>query len=210
MKLVYTGREAEFPPNQAKKLDAKLARISQLLGRGERRPEMEAHVMLTKERFLHQARINVNVWDHRVVAVGADADLYAAVSGAVDNLEKQLAKMRTKWRDTKRHKEAPQRTPEASAKRAESVPNGAAPKAKAPNKAVQRKAAAAARRATPKVFRVDQSDVPDNRLRKPMTVEEAMIEIDPGEDYFVFEEVGSGRRNVLLRRKDGHFDLIEG
>jgi putative sigma-54 modulation protein len=202
MKLVYTGREAEFPPNQAKKLDAKLARISKLLGRGER----EAHVMLTKERFLHQARINVNVWDHHMVALGADADLFTAVSGAVDNLEKQLAKLRTKWRDTKRHKDAPQRTPEGSAKRAEAVENGAAPKA--PSKAAKSKAAVPAKRAAPKVFRVGRSDVPDYRL-KPMTVDEAMIEIDADEDYFVFEEAGSGRRNVLLRRKDGHFDLIE-
>jgi len=198
MKLVYTGREAEFPPNQAKKLDARLARIGKLLGRGER----EAHITLTRERFLHQARIKVNVWDHQVAAESADADLYTAVSSAVDNLEKQLAKMRTKWRDTKRHKEAPQRTPEASARRAESVPNGVEPKA------AKAKAAAPGKKPVPKVFRVGPSDNPDHRL-KPMTVEEAMLEIDPGEDYFVFENAGSGHRNVLLRRKDGHFDLIE-
>jgi len=142
----------------------------------------------------------VNVWDHQVDAVGADADLFTALSGAIDHLEKQLARLRTKWRDTKRHKEAPQRTPEASAKRAEAAPNGAAPKAKAPSKA--------AKRPTPKIFRVGQSDTPDHRV-KPMTVEEAMLEIDAAEDYLVFEEAGSGKRNVLVRRKDGHFDLIE-
>ena len=134
--------------------------------------------------------------------MGADADLFTAVSSAVDNLEKQVAKLRTKWRDTKRHKEAPQRTPEASAKRAEAMPNGAEPKA------AKTKAAVPAKRPTPKVFRVGPSDKPDHRL-KPMTVEEAMLEIDAGEDYFIFENAGSGHRNVLLRRKDGHFDLIE-
>ncbi len=201
MKLVYTGKVAEFPPNQTKKLDVRLERISKLLGREER----EAHVSLTKERFLHRARINLNVWDHHVDAVGADADLFTAVSAAVDHLEKQLARLRTKWRDTTRHKDAPQRTPEASAKRAEPVPNGAAPKISA--KAAKGKAAA--KPATPKIFRVGPSDNPDHRL-KPMTLDEAMLEISAGEDYFVFEEVGSGRRNVLLRRKDGHFDLIEG
>ena len=203
MKLVYTGREAEFPPNQTKKLEARLTRISKLMGRGE----TEARVMLTRERFLHRAQITVNLWDHRVVAVGADADLYTAVSGAVENLEKQVAKVRTKWRDTTRHKDAPQRTPEASAKRAEAVPNGAAPKPSA--KAAKSAAAAEAKQRKPKVFRAGQSDNPDHRL-KPMTVEEAMIEIAAGEDYFVFEEAGTGKRNVLLRRKDGHFDLIEG
>jgi len=202
MKLVYTGKKAEFPPNQAKKLDARLARISQVLGRGER----EAHITITKERFLNQARINVNVWDHHVDAVGADADLFTAVSAAVDNLEKQLARLRTKWRDTKRHKDAPQRTPEASAKRAEAIPNGDTPKVSAKAAKTQ---AAAAKKAPPKIFRVAPSQDPDHRV-KPMTADEAMLEIDATEDYFVFEEAGSGRRNVLLRRKDGHFDLIEG
>ena len=43
MKLVYTGRGADFPPNQAKKLDARLARISKVLGRGEREAHVTAH-----------------------------------------------------------------------------------------------------------------------------------------------------------------------
>jgi len=201
MKLVYTGKEAEFPPKQTQKLEARLARIGKLMGRGEK----EARVTVTRERFLHRAQLTVNLWDHRVVAEGADADLYAAVTGAVDHLEKQVAKMRTKWRDTKRHKDAPQRTPEASAKRAESAPNGAPPRAPAK----PAKAAAATVKRKPKVFRAGQSDTPDHRL-KPMTVDEAIIEIDPDEDYFVFEAAGTGKRNVLLRRKDGHFDLIEG
>ena len=196
MKLVYTGREAEFPPNQVRKLDAKLARVSKLLGRSDK----EGRVVLTRERFQHQAEIAVNVWDHRVVAVGADADLFAAVSSAVDNLEKQLAKMRTKWRDTKRHKDSI-RQPEA-----ETPVNGASAKA-APAKAA-RKGAAPAKRRSPRVFRVGKEERL-NHLVKPMTVDEAMLEIDAGEDYLVFEEATTGKRNVLVRRKDGDFDLVE-
>ena len=196
MKLVYTGRKAEFPPNQARKLDAKLALISKLLGHSDK----EGRVVLTRERFQHQAEITVNVWDHRVVALGADGDLFAAVSSAVDNLEKQLAKMRTKWRDTKRHKDSI-RQPEA-----EAAVNGASAKT-APPKAAK-KAAAPAKRRAPKVFRVGQTQTPDYRV-KPMTVDEAMLEIDAGEDYLVFEEATTGKRNVLVRRKDGDFDLVE-
>jgi len=194
MKLVYTGKEAEFPPKQTKKLEARLHRIGKLMGRGEK----EARVTVTRERFLHRAQLTVNLWDHRVVAEGADADLYTAVTGAVDHLEKQLTKMRTKWRDTARHKDAPQAV----------EPPAPAP---AKNGARQAKAAksAAPTRRKPKVFRAGQSDTPDHRV-KPMTVEEALLEIDAAEDYFVFEEAGTGKRNVLLRRKDGHFDLIEG
>jgi hypothetical protein len=85
------------------------------------------------------------------------------------------------------------------------VPNGAVPKV--PTKAEKTKAAAQPKPKA-KFFRVGQSDDPDHRV-KPMTVEEAMMEISTGEDYLVFEDAGSGRRNVLVRRKDGHFDLIE-
>jgi len=196
MKLVYTGRKAEFPPNQARKLDARLVRISKLLGRSDK----EGRVVLTQERFEHQAEITVNVWDHRVVALGADGDLFAAVTAAVDNLEKQLAKMRTKWRDTRRHKDSI-RQPEA-----EAAVNGAPARAETAKAA--RKAAAHTRRRSPKVFRVGRTETPDHRV-KPMTVDEAMLEIDAGEDYLVFEEAATGKRNVLLRRKDGDFDLIE-
>jgi len=194
MELVYTGRKANFPPNQARKLDAKVARISKLLGRSDK----EARVVLTQERFQQQAEITVNVWDHRIVALGADADLFTAVSGAVDNLEKQLARMRTKWRDTKRHKD--------SIRQLDAPVNGVTAKAVAPK--VEKKAAAPAKRKSPKVFRVGKAETPDHRV-KPMTLDEAMLEIDSNEDYLVFEEATTGKRNVLVRRKDGNFDLVE-
>jgi hypothetical protein len=84
--------------------------------------------------------------------------------------------------------------------------NGASAKT-APPKAAK-KAAAPAKRRAPKVFRVGQTQTPDYRV-KPMTVDEAMLEIDAGEDYLVFEEATTGKRNVLVRRKDGDFDLVE-
>src|SRR5450759_3687701 len=45
---------------------------------------------------------------------------------------------------------------------------------------------------------------------KPMTVEEAVLEIDKTEDYLVYRDAQTDRVSVLLRRRDGHFDLVEG
>jgi hypothetical protein len=45
--------------------------------------------------------------------------------------------------------------------------------------------------------------------RKPMTVDEAMLEI--GKDgYLPFRDADTGSVSVLIRRVDGHFDLVEG
>src|SRR5664280_2444882 len=40
---------------------------------------------------------------------------------------------------------------------------------------------------------------------KPMTVEEAVLEIDKTEDYLVYRDAQTDRVSVLLRRRDGHF-----
>ena len=42
-----------------------------------------------------------------------------------------------------------------------------------------------------------------------MTLDEALIEMD-GLDYLVYRDAKSDRLNVLIRRRDGHFDLVEG
>ena len=46
--------------------------------------------------------------------------------------------------------------------------------------------------------------------RKPMTVEEAVMEMDKTKDYLVYWDAQTDRVSVLLRRRDGHFDLVEG
>jgi putative sigma-54 modulation protein len=42
-----------------------------------------------------------------------------------------------------------------------------------------------------------------------MTVDEAVIEMDGSRDYLVYRDANTGGLSVLLRRRDGHFDLVE-
>src|ERR1039458_5972670 len=46
--------------------------------------------------------------------------------------------------------------------------------------------------------------------RKPMTVEEAMLEMDKARDYLVYRDAQTDRVNVLLGRRERHLDLVEG
>ena len=190
MKIIYTGRHEEFPPKQRVKLEAKLQKLSKLL---ERKGEKEAHVILTQERFLRKVEITVNAWDHAMVGIGTDADLVTAANAALEKLEKQLLKLRTKWRDTKRYKD---KESEASA----------APEIPQPVKSAKSSGGNSANSGgnRKKVYRVTHGDG-----SKPMTLEEAMLEMEASQDYMVYRDAKTDRLTVLMRRPDGHFDLIE-
>jgi putative sigma-54 modulation protein len=146
------------------------------------RREVEAHVILSLERHLHHAEATVNYYGHQLVGLGSGADLFTAIHGAAEKLGKQAVKAREKWRDTKR-------TPRKANAPTEPEPAAAAPEA-APEL---------------RVYRVNHHE-----KRKPMTLDEALMEMDKSRDYLVYRDADSNRVSVLVRRRDGHFDLIEG
>jgi putative sigma-54 modulation protein len=202
MKISYTGKFEEIPPRQRAKLEAKLQKLSKVL---ERRGEKEAHVVLTQERFLHKVEITVRAWDHDLVGIGADGDVSLAAHEAFDRLEKQLLKLRARWRDTKRVRDKEADGEKASASLVEPaarVSNSAKGKAA---KTVSVKQSVSVKKAVRRqVFRVDHTDG-----SKPMTLEEAMLEMEASQDYLVYRDAQTDRVTVLMRRSDGHFDLIE-
>jgi len=57
---------------------------------------------------------------------------------------------------------------------------------------------------TPRVFRVNHYE-----RRKPITLEEAVLEMGKRDDYLVYRDADREALSVLIRRKDGNFDLIE-
>ena len=183
MKITYTGRQVELMPAQLRKLEARFAKIGKLLDGKE---ERDAHVVLSLERKTHKAEVTIHYYNHQLVGLGADTDLFTAIHLATEKLEKQCVKARTKWRDAKRvpRKSAPEVETEKSAPvEAESeVEPGH------------------------QVYRV----VKPAQKRKPMTVEEAVLEMDKTRDYLVYRDAQTDRVNVLMRRRDGHFDLVEG
>lgn len=194
MNINYTGKYEALPPKQRAKLEDKLRKLFKMV---ERKGEKEAHVILTQERFLHKVEITINAWDHALVGVGSNGDLVKAAHDAVDKLEKQLLKIQNKRRDTKRHKDK-----EAVGQVTEPAPAVRPKSAKTASAAV---ASGANRRAAKKVYRVNHSD----GSSKPMTLEEAMLEMETSQDYLVYRDAQTDRVTVLMRRPDGHFDLIE-
>jgi ribosomal subunit interface protein len=185
MNVTYTGK-IELIGTQTDNVEAKFAKLSKLL---ERRGEKQAHVILDHFKGQHRAEITMNYLDHTLVGQHEDPDQFTAINAAIDKLEKQALRLRQRRRAGKKKSPREVRSQKSKAVTAASVPP---------------RTASAPVNGSGRVFRVaEQKD------RKPMTLEEAILEIERDGDYCVFRDAATDRLSVLLRRPDGNFDLIE-
>jgi putative sigma-54 modulation protein len=176
MNVTYKGVHHDLPAKVQSKVDSKFAKLSKLL---EKRGEREAHVVVGEQRGQVHAEITVQFYDHQLVSTGRGPDLFTALSPALEKLEAQAIKQRSKWRE-KHRREAP-------------------PVAKEVPVAAPKKAAAPAIR----VNRVT------TERRKPITLDEAILLLDGKKDYLVYRDASTERIAVLIRRSDGNLDLVE-
>jgi putative sigma-54 modulation protein len=181
MNVSYKGIKKELSLEQKEKLQAKFSKIAKLV---EKRGEREAHVVVTSEHHLQKVEITMRFYGQPLVSNAADPDLFNALMGAVEKLDKQAQKNCTKFR--------------AKARRGSN-----SMKQEAPAELVGVVASSDRRKEAQRVFRVNHHED-----RKPMTIEEAVLEMDKKRDYVAFRDERD-RISVLVRRKDGHFDLIE-
>jgi len=183
MNVIYRGIKKDLTPKLEEKLSAKFAKISRLL---EKRGEQEAHVVVTSENRMHKAEITMQFYGHPLVGIASDADLFTALNEALDKLDKQAVKTCAKYR--------------AKVRRSGEVPKNGDGAGELVGVVATSNGAAAAQ----KVYRVNHLD-----QRKPMTLEEALLEMGKDDDYVVYRDADKACVSVLIRRRDGHFDLIE-
>ena len=112
MQVIYTGKPPALADLEQRKIQSRIAKLSKLVdGRGEK----ELHVFFQTQRHLIRAEVTLNYYGHSAVGAATDPDAFPAFAGALDKLEKQVAKMRAKWRDTKRTPAAKQAAAPAEA-----------------------------------------------------------------------------------------------
>lgn len=196
MKITFTGKQDKLNPSQERKLALAFARLSKLL---EKRGEKGAQVILSTQRHLQNAEVRVNFYDNTLVGEGAATDQFTAIMDAVEKVEKQAIKTRSKWRETKRAMPAKHEAGMTGAAVAATL----APEPAAPAKG--RKAAKAAERAKPS--KVVRASAKSNG--KPMTVDEALLAMEEDRDYLVYRDAGTDKVHVMIRRRDGKVDLVE-
>jgi putative sigma-54 modulation protein len=194
MKVTYSGKTKDFTPQLEKKVEAKLAKLGKMI---EQRGEKTAQVLHRVERHMHKVEIKTNFYDHALLARGFDADLGTAVCDSIDKLEKQIVKMRNRWRDTHR---------DVKGLREKKESNGIALEPREEPEPAKKPARmnGSIRTLRPKIFRV----IPDVDT-KPMTLEEAILVMQSDRDYIVYRDLDRSGLSVLFRRRDGNLDLIE-
>src|SRR5580700_5979938 len=93
----YTGRHYEVSPTIRKEVETGLAKIRKILG-----DKFDAHVILAVEKHRHKAEITISPRNGLLVGLAQARDMMIAVSEALDHLEKQAVKHKTRWMSKKR------------------------------------------------------------------------------------------------------------
>ncbi len=198
MSVEYTGRQYEITPAVKRQIEHGLAKIRKLLG-----DTFDTHVILAVEKHRHKAEITITVRDHPIVGVAESTEMSTAVGEALDRIDRQAVKYKSRWRTRKRH---PRKKWSAV-----SEPG----KGKNQRMAVGTDAATAVAvvvHGFPATVRTHEAHLvrnTDSVALKPMTLEEAIKECDfRDREVFVFRDP-HGRVKVLHRTRDGKMELIE-
>lgn len=184
MQIHITGRQVAITPALRKYAEEKLKKIEKLLG-----GPIEAHVVLAVEKRRHHAEIQVKSRTALLSGAEETGDLYASIGDVVDKLERQALKHKEKL--TTHKKRGGRRIAAALPVQDVSV----------------RPVRAAKAGAAPPLPRI----VPSDRYRlKPLSAEDAAMELDvAGGDLLVYRDDQTYRVNVVYRRKDGNFGLVD-
>ena len=100
MRVHYTGRKANITDKQKQKLRAKFDKIHRILSP---KSSLEAHVILSRQRYLCEAEVTLRALSHTLVVTATNAEPLAALLAAVDKLGKQAVKNKHKLIDVRRH-----------------------------------------------------------------------------------------------------------
>ena len=193
MKLEVTGRHVAVTPALKTFAREKTAKLQKLIDDLD-----EVHVILTVEKHRHIAEIVARGRHITFSAREITPDMYTSIGEAIEKLERQARKHKTKHEARRRRPAAAAPLPAESSEEEPAAPR------RAPSSIVRRRDAAAATDARPRIVRTDTFP------RKPMSIEEAALQARDSElGFYVFRNSRSQEINVLFRRKDGTLGLIE-
>jgi len=197
MNIEYTGRHYEVTAADRKEIESGLNKIKKIL-----RVNFESKVVLAVEKHRHKAEITISSRVGPLVALSQAKDMRAAIGNALEHLEKQALKNKTRiiTRKRRNHKE---RDAEVAAP-APVLQNAAAAASATAVSMVVHKFPAFAKSTDVHLVRSD-----DAVALRPMTLEEAIKEAHfRDRDVFVFRDP-KGKLMILHRTRDGKMELIE-
>jgi putative sigma-54 modulation protein len=197
MNVEYTGRQFEITPAARRQVETGLEKLKKLLG-----ANFQTHVILSVEKHRSTAEITVSVRNHApIVGLHQATEMSVAIGTALDKIERQAVKYKTRWKSKKQ---------KARKRQVEPLPEdislaiavGGDVKTAVPVKV----------HSFPSNVKFTEAHIiksSDSVSHKPLTLEEAVKECEfRDRDVFVFRDL-EGRVKVLHRKKDGKMELIE-
>ena len=184
--IIVQGKHLDVTPALREYAEEKVGRITRYFDQVQ-----EAQVVLSVERRdgIGKAQVaEVTVWGDGLVLRGEDAsqDMYASIDMVFDKLRKQIEKYRSKLIERRRIIESRRKDRLAATIREEQRRADIQPQAETAIVRTKRFA------------------------MKPMTADDAVMQLDLlGHDFFVFRNSGTMEVNVVYRRTDGKYGLIE-
>ena len=181
--VIVQGKHMQVTPALREYAEEKLGRIVRYFDQVH-----DAQVVLSVERHggLGKAQVvEVTVHGDGVVLRGEEAssDMYASIDLVAEKLKKQIEKYRSKFIDRRRIAESRKKTARMAASK----------------RALRRPDAQEAQ-----VVRVKRFAM------KPMTAEDAALQMELlGHDFFVFRNAKTMEVNVVYRRAEGNYGVIE-
>jgi putative sigma-54 modulation protein len=174
MNVEITGRHVLITPAIRTYLMNRLRKLVKILG-----DDISFHVIVDVEKERQTAEILLKSKLLDLAGKGETDDMYTSIVRAVEKLERQALKHKSKIIEGKRQR------------------------AKGKSVATRMKAG------EPPSLKKSNSVREEDVQRKPMVIEEAVMELNHSDyPFVVFVNADSGTVNVLYRRKDGELGLI--
>jgi|RhiMetdeSRZDD1v2_1073273.scaffolds.fasta_scaffold05805_10 ribosome hibernation promoting factor len=191
MRLELTARHFTLTATLRKLVEQRLARAFRPLNDSV----VSAQIVITREKARFHAEVTLHVrGEHFLHGEATGRDAQTALSASIDKIDRQLGKLKSKWTEGKRRAISP-------AKAASAAPRPQRGAAMFGTGLAQREPDGAGQI---RIIRARRYAV------KPMSVDEAAIEVGDGRDAFlVFRNSTTEEINVLFRRPDGNLGLIE-
>jgi putative sigma-54 modulation protein len=195
MNVEYTARKYKITPTIRREVETGIDKIRKILG-----DRFETKVILAVEKRRHKAEITIDPPNGPIIGLAETTDMASAINQALDHLQKQAIKHKTKWLSKKRKAvkkfdgQALDGNLETALGLAESETVSV----------LVHKFPSVAR--TTEVHLIHPQDAVALR---PMTLEEAIKEAHfRDRDVFIFRDP-KGKSMVLHRTREGKMELIE-
>ncbi|MBW1803212.1 MAG: ribosome-associated translation inhibitor RaiA [Deltaproteobacteria bacterium] len=176
MDITVTFRHMEPTESLRTYAEEKISKINKYLDF-----PIEAHIVLSVEKFRHMADVTLSLNGTRIKGVEETEDMYSAIDQVMDKIEKQVKKHLSKIRNRRSDNIKGEETL-ASEESEETSETGFG----------------------------EPTITAEKLVAKPMDPEEAAMQLAMSQqDFLVFRNPRSNEINVLYKKKDGNLGLIE-